>query len=107
MSTVVWPGKDGRTYECELYPIGTNFNAVSACYIFTRLNTENRWVPIYIGETSDLSERFDNHHAMPCITDHGATHRGLYTKVDGNQNPASRRPFLCLNASRRRSSLFS
>ena len=29
---------------------------------------------IYIGETGDLSDRFDNHHRMPCIKREGATH---------------------------------
>lgn len=80
MSTVTWTGKSGRTYDFTLYPIGTTFKAVAAVYIFTKETSNRRWAPIYIGETSDLSQRFDNHHAMPCIKRNGATHICVYTE---------------------------
>ena len=71
--TVTWPGQSGKQYTYEVYRIGTNFNKVPGNYIFAK-QTVTGWIPIYIGETSDLSQRFDNHHAMPCIKRNGATH---------------------------------
>ena len=79
MSTVTWTGKVNKEYNFSLHPIGTTFNAVPAVYIFTKETSDRKWAAIYIGETSDLSQRFDNHHAMPCIRRNGATHICVYT----------------------------
>ena len=79
MTTVFWTGGSGRDYVFEIHPIDTQFNAVGACYIFTKANAQRSWDAIYIGETHDLSERFDNHHKMPCIKRHRATHICVYT----------------------------
>ncbi|MDA8001234.1 MAG: hypothetical protein MPL62_08085 [Alphaproteobacteria bacterium] len=35
-------------------------------------------MPVYIGQTGDLSERFDHHHKMNCIRQHGATHMHVH-----------------------------
>ena len=57
-----WSGLSGRQYEYRIYPLGTNFKAVPGNYIFAKETAQGRHSPIYIGETADLSERFDNHH---------------------------------------------
>lgn len=72
--TCTWTGVSGTPYNYFVHPIGTDFNAVPGNYIFAKMNSQGRWVSVYIGETGDLSERFDNHHAMPCIKRNGATH---------------------------------
>ena len=71
--TINWPGQSGKLYSYHVYPIGTKFDAVPGNYIFAKM-VSGRWSPVYVGETSDLSERFDNHHKMPCIKRIGATH---------------------------------
>ena len=71
--TVNWPGFAGREYSYFVYPLGSSFKKAPGNYIFAK-QTAAGWVAIYIGETSDLSQRFDNHHAMPCIRSNGATH---------------------------------
>jgi len=48
-------------------------------YVFAKETKTESFVPIYIGETGDLSERFNNHHKMPCIRQHGATHIHVHT----------------------------
>ena len=60
---VVWTGESGTryTYYVHSWPISCT-------------NAQNQWEPIYIGQTGDLSERFDSHHAMDCIDREGATH---------------------------------
>ena len=72
--TISWPGQSGKEYEYYIYRIGTNFKEAPGNYIFAKETTPNRYAPIYIGETCDLSTRFDNHHKMPCINRNGATH---------------------------------
>ena len=73
--TVKWEGQSGTIYPYHLFEIGTEFKQIPANYIFCKLNPSNLWTAIYIGETGDLSERFDNHHRWDCITeDYGATH---------------------------------
>jgi hypothetical protein len=71
---IIWTGKSGKEYTYWFYKIGTAFDAVPANYIFCKETTENKVRAIYIGETGDLSERFDNHHRMSCIKREGATH---------------------------------
>ena len=82
-----WTGSSGQKYTYEVYPIGTNFRPVPGNYIFARY-APGEWFPIYIGETSDLSQRFDNHHAMPCIKRNGATHIHVH---ENNSGVAARR----------------
>ena len=76
LATATWKGKSGRSYEFDVYPIGTTFKALGAVYIFSRRTTDlNGKVThdlAYIGQTGDLSERFDNHHKAPAIKKRGA-----------------------------------
>ena len=86
--TIQWPGQSGSEYKYWIYPIGTGFKEVPGNYIFAKETRPNTWTPIYIGETGDLSERFDNHHKMPCIKRQGATHIHVHTS---SANAAVRR----------------
>ena len=81
--TIRWSGLSGRQYEYRIYPLGANFKAVPGSYIFAKETSQGRHRPIYIGETEDLSERFDNHHKMPCIRLQGATHIHVHQNDGG------------------------
>lgn len=72
--TCAWTGASGATYNYWVYPVGQPLKGEAGNYIFARLDERRRWVPVYIGQTNDLSERFDYHHAMDCIRRNGATH---------------------------------
>ena len=63
-----------------MYPISEmdNFVAKPGNYIFAKHSVDSAF-PIYIGQTGDLSERFDGHHKMPCIKRNGATHIHVHT----------------------------
>ena len=84
MTDVIWTGENGRNYVFKIHPINTfdlkptdtRFNPDGACYIFTKENADKA---IYIGETDNLSTRFDDHHKKECIRRHGATHICVYT----------------------------
>ena len=82
--TIEWPGASGKSYTYYVYNWLNTFNSVPGNYIFCKI-VNNQWVPIYIGEASDLSERFDNHHAMPCILRNGATHIHVHANKGGKQ----------------------
>ena len=68
--------EEDEEYEFHAYPIGTEFPELPAVYAYTKEGSGLiRWrQPIYIGETGDLSTRFDSHHKADCAEDHGATH---------------------------------
>ena len=65
--TITWRGKSGREYMYSIYSIETQFNAAPGNYVFAEEASPGLFLPIYIGQTADLSERFDRHHVMPCI----------------------------------------
>ena len=79
--TIDWPGKSGKTYRYWIHPLPPNFKAAAGNYIFAKETSpgNGKWLPIYIGETKDLSERFDDHHKMGCIKRNGAMHIHAHT----------------------------
>jgi len=81
LSNVTWPGQNGRKYDFEHYPIGTNFNAVAGVYIFCKQTNAltNSWTAVYVGETEDFGGRLSgvnlpNHHRWKAIAAAGASH---------------------------------
>ena len=84
-ATIEWPGQSGKNYLHYIHPIGTDFMPVGGNYIFCKLNAQDRWVPVYIGQTNDMKVRFANHHASPCISRNGATHVHEHSN-DNQQN---------------------
>ena len=54
-----------------------------------QIDHQQRYQVIYVGETSDLSTRFDSHHAMLCIDRHGATH--LWIHPEGMEDEDDRK----------------
>ena len=79
--TYNWEGLSGKSYKYYIHPI-CSFKAAPGNYIFASKSFSGEWIPIYIGQTSDLSERFDNHHKATCIIDHGATHIHVHVSSD-------------------------
>lgn len=83
--TILWHGKSGKEYKYWIYPMGTTFNdKKGANYIFAKEITKGNHKPIYIGETGDLSVRFDFHHKMPCIKENRATH--IHVHLNTNES---------------------
>ncbi len=69
-------GASGAKYEFEVYPWGTEFRPTGGVYAVLRRDPGGYRV-LYVGETGDLSERFDNHHRALCFTLHRKTHIGV------------------------------
>jgi predicted GIY-YIG superfamily endonuclease len=72
--SMTWYGVSGKAYKYFIFPIGTAFKTVPGNYIFCKETVPGTWYPIYIGETDDLSTRFDNHEKLPCIRKYKGTH---------------------------------
>jgi predicted GIY-YIG superfamily endonuclease len=69
-----WKGKSSQDYKYWIWDISTRFEAAPANYIFAKETSPNSFQAIYIGETGDISERFEDHEKWDCITRYGATH---------------------------------
>jgi hypothetical protein len=81
--TIEWEGQSGTKYTYWIYPLGTTFKAEPGNYIFAKESKPNSFSPIYIGETGDLSERFDSHHKQDCIDSNQASHIHVHKNDDG------------------------
>jgi len=82
--TASWKGQSGKSYTYGIFPLPTSFKAEPGNYIFAKI-VSGAWRSVYIGQTEDLSERFDNHHAMPCIKRNLATHVHAHLNNNGKQ----------------------
>ena len=73
-----WIGKSGDGYKYCISEIDSSFQDKAGNYIFAYKNAEGYWVPVYIGQSSDLGDRLNNwptsHHQASCIQKQGATH---------------------------------
>ncbi|HYC06218.1 MAG TPA: hypothetical protein VED40_23215 [Azospirillaceae bacterium] len=76
-----WPGVQG-TYRYWL--LRDRFSAVAepGNYMFVKL-AQNVWIPLYIGETDNLSDRLPNHERWAEVVRHGATHIMAHTSPGG------------------------
>jgi len=83
---IKWPGISGREYTYYIWPRGSTFDAGQAGnYIYARETTPNRFVPIYIGQTSDLNRRLCDHEQEACVDRYGATHLHVHVTSGGEE----------------------
>lgn len=64
-------GASEKTYTFHTYERGTSFKALGAVYAISRADEDGHAI-VYVGETGDLSTRFDNHHKEACFRWHRA-----------------------------------
>ena len=99
VDTITAKGASGASYSFDVYPWGTNFKALGAVYLVLKKSSDGRYTILYVGQTGDLSERFDDHHKAACFNQNGKTHIGIKlervektrlaieTDLVGNYNP--------------------
>lgn len=73
-------GLSGNAYAFKVYPWGTSFNSIGAVYTALKRNASNYTI-LYIGQTEDLSKRFDDHHKQLCFDRNGKTHIGVHVEA--------------------------
>lgn len=84
--TIDWQGASGTTYRYWIYPFWPSLKKGAAGnYIFAKETKPGYWLPIYVGETSDLSERFAGHHKFGAARRQGATHIHVHLNTDEPQ----------------------
>jgi len=72
LCTVSFPGLTGTQYVFRIYTLDTMFKPLGGVYAMLDRYPKPDGLgylasPIYFGETSDLSSRFDNHHRQGCF----------------------------------------
>jgi excinuclease UvrABC nuclease subunit len=73
--TVTATGASGANYNFYVYPWGTDLKKVGGVYMVLRKGSQNgKYDVLYVGQTGNLSERFDNHHKKPCFDRNRKTH---------------------------------
>lgn len=76
-------GQSGNRHEFEVFQWGTNFNPVGGIYSVLKILPNGRYQILYIGQTGDLSERFENHHRANCFSKNGKTH--IAVRAEGSE----------------------
>lgn len=90
----------GMLYEFRAYSWDSVFKAMGVVYVITK-RVANRGgrashTYIYVGETADLSERFDNHPKLDCFKRHNAN--CICVHADANQASRLRKQAAILRA---------
>ena len=84
--TLILKGALGIEYTLDVYPYGTIFDAIGTVYYISgrteKADGTGSHDQIYIGETEDLSERFDNHHKETCFKMYSANCINIYEESD-------------------------
>jgi hypothetical protein len=75
--TISFKGISGNSYTFNVHPWGVSLRSIGGVYVVTRakpkLQGGRNHDVLYVGQTGDLSERFDNHHKADSFRRHGAT----------------------------------
>lgn len=91
-----WVGKSGTEYTFYIWKLPTSIDDNQfGNYIYSKKNSEGKWVPIYIGQ-GDLSKRVDpdNHHQGTCIKNKGATHIHMHLNKSKSNREAEEEDLL-------------
>jgi hypothetical protein len=77
----VWMGRSGKKYRYSVHMFGTTFGASPANFIYARELKPGHFLPLYIGETEDISEPFADYLMKQCIQLSRATHLHVHFSV--------------------------
>lgn len=77
-------GASGTKYQFNVYSYDTKFKEMGAVYYISKRTKKSdgtgSHTKIYIGQTEDLSERFDDHHKEECFKKHGANCKSIHAE---------------------------
>src|SRR5262245_50445886 len=69
-----WIGESGQKYRYSVHMYGTVFGPGPANFVFARELRPGKYLPLYFGETADLSEPFGDLSVVACIKEQRVTH---------------------------------
>ena len=95
MPTCNWKGASADLYTYHIHKLPVNFDSGQiGNYIYAKLNSDNKWVPIYIGEGELCDRCSDQHHRADCIGRRGATHVHAHLNADEDDRLAEEQDLL-------------
>jgi hypothetical protein len=71
------------TYEFGIYDYEEQWSNVAGIYIFAGVDSQNYWVPYYIGQADSFQDRIPSHEKWDKAQSLGATH--VHTKTVSQQ----------------------
>lgn len=76
IANATFSGHSGKEYSFQVYPTETTFKALGGVYVITKRKVgsdgKGHHTILYVGQTEDLSTRFDNHHKAECFRKYSA-----------------------------------
>ena len=87
--TIKWDGNLGEKYTYFIYPLHTSFKEEPGNYIFAQETKPSFYKPLYIGQTSNLNHRLENHEKEDCAIRNGATHIHAHINNNGEETRKS------------------
>ena len=94
IETISLKGCSGKTYNFDVYHIGTDFKALGAVYCISKRKDNNHTL-IYLGITDDLSTRFNNHHKEDCFKNHNANCVSVHLNSSEKERKLIEQDLLC------------
>lgn len=86
LGTILFTGTSRQKYRFNVYPFDTAFNDIGAVYFVTKRTPKAKGgathTYIYIGQTDDLSTRFNYHHKAACFKREEANCICIYQEDD-------------------------
>ena len=73
-SLVNWPGQSGKEYPYQVYPLESSFQSIPGNYIYAKQSEDGFWVPLYIAQTRNLSQRLEDSEKQGRAMQSGTTH---------------------------------
>ena len=78
VDTVTATGASGGKIAFDVYPWGQLFRPLGGVYVVLRRQQNDLYDVLYVGQTGDLSERFDHHHKQSQFDRNQRTHIGVH-----------------------------
>jgi len=94
VDTVTSVGASGNRYSFDVYFWGQPFRPLGGVYVVLRRQMNGGYDVLYIGQTGDLSERFDQHHKQQCFDRNQRTHIGVLLEYNEQRRLAIERDLL-------------
>lgn len=84
-----WPfgANPNQSLNFHIYDRNDGWLSKPGLYIFTFLDTNGMWTPLYVGQTDDFSVRFPRHEKLGEAVQLGATHiHALHVPLQADRN---------------------
>lgn len=65
-------GFSGKEYSMDCYSLASSWQVVSGVYVVGRREGNGNITALYVGETENLKQRFENHHKQICFNKNSA-----------------------------------